>query len=411
MIRKLRIKLIAVSMLSLLLVLLLIMGTVNLLNYRDIVAGADATLALLAENGGRFPQKGEGRPAPELPGPGPMSPELPYESRYFSVTLSGAGETVTVDTGKIAAVDTTTAIEFAQRVFESGKTGGFLGNYRYTRSDGEEGALIIFLDCGRSLSTFRSFLLASCGISALGLLAVLGLVILFSGRIIKPVSESYEKQKRFITDAGHELKTPLTIIDADTEVLAMETGENEWIRDIRRQTTRLASLTNDLTYLSRLEEQHPLQKMEFPLSDVVDETAQSFQAPARTQGKHLQLRIQPMLSLYGDEKAVRQLVSILLNNALKYSDEGADISLTLDRQGKTVRLTVENTTRAPLPDNLDSLFDRFYRADSSRNSQTGGHGLGLSIARAVVEAHKGKISASAGAGGTLRITAALPAGV
>ena len=411
MIRKLRIKLIAVSMLSLLLVLLLIMGTVNLLNYRDIVAGADTTLALLEENGGRFPQRLEGRPAQDMPKPGPMSPELPYESRYFSVTLNGAGETVTVDTGKIAAVDTTTAIEFARRVFESGKTGGFLGNYRYTRSDGEEGALIIFLDCGRSLSTFRSFLLASCGISALGLLAVLGLVVLFSGRIIKPVSESYEKQKRFITDAGHELKTPLTIIDADTEVLAMETGENEWIRDIRRQTARLASLTNDLTYLSRLEEQHPLQKMEFPLSDVVDETAQSFQAPARTQGKHLRLRIQPMLSLYGDERAVRQLVSILLDNALKYSDEGADISLTLDRQGKTVRLTVENTTRAPLPDNLDSLFDRFYRADSSRNSQTGGHGLGLSIARAVVEAHKGKISASAGAGGTLRITAALPAGV
>lgn len=409
MIRKLRIKLVAVSMLSLLLVLGLIIGTVNILNYRDIVSEADGTLALLADNGGAFPKRENGFPAPGASGPGKHgSPELPYESRYFCVTLDAGGETVSVDTGKIAAVDSSAAVRIARRAWERGKTQGFSGDYRYIRSEQESGTMLIFLDCGRSLDTFRTFLFTSCGISALGLLAVLGLMLLFSGRIIKPVSESYEKQKRFITDAGHEIKTPVTIIGADAQVLEMEGGDSEWLRDIQLQTKRLTDLTNDLIYLSRMEEASVQgQKIEFPISDLTAETAQSFQAPARLQDKRLTLCIQPMLSLRGDEKAIRQLLSILLDNALKYSPVGGDIRLALDKRGRNLRLTVENTTQAPLPDKLETLFDRFYRADASRSSQVGGYGLGLSIAKAIVDAHKGKIEATAPEG-MLRITATFP---
>ena len=233
-------------------------------------------------------------------------------------------------------------------------------------------------------------------------------MLLFSGRIIKPVSISYEKQKQFITDAGHELKTPISIIDADAEVLGMEVGENEWLQDIRRQTERLATLTGDLISLSRLEEQAPLQMITFPFSDMVEETAHSFLARAKQQNKSLTLSVEPMLSLCGDEKALTQLVTILLDNALKYSDDGGHIDLSLSHSGKSVRLTVENSSETVDTAQLPQLFDRFYRGDRSRSSQTGGYGLGLSIAKAIVQAHKGKIAASSRDGHSVLITVTLP---
>lgn len=408
MIRKLRIKFIALSMFSLFLVLLLIMGTVNLLNYRDILATADETLSLLSENNGRFPQA-DGKPRQgDALRPRDMSPELPYESRYFSVLLKENGQTVSVDTGKIAAIDSHTAISYAQQIYQSGKTKGFVNNYRYLCVKEANGTRIIFLDCGRNLTTFHSFLWASCAISLFGLLAVFLLMLLFSGRIIKPVSVSYEKQKQFITDAGHELKTPISIIDADTEVLGMELGENEWLQDIRRQTERLATLTGDLISLSRMEEQAPLQMLTFPFSDMVEETAHSFLARAKQQNKSLALSVEPMLSVCGDEKALTQLVTILLDNALKYSDDSGHITLSLSHSGKLVRLTVENSSAPIDAAQLSQLFDRFYRGDRSRSSQTGGYGLGLSIARAIVQAHKGKIAASSPDGHSVLITVTLP---
>ena len=224
------------------------------------------------------------------------------------------------------------------------------------------------------------------------------------------MAESYEKQKQFITDAGHELKTPMTIISADADLAEMECGENQWLADIRRQAQRLTGLTNDLIYLSRMEEEQPrLQPIEFPLSDVVEEMVQSFAAPAQSQGKELSVTIQPMLSCTGDEKAIRQLVSILLDNALKYSPAGGRLAVKLEKQGRSIALTVSNTAAQLLDrDKLPHLFDRFYRTDQSRNSQTGGYGLGLSIARSIVLAHKGKIRAESADGNSLVITVNLP---
>ena len=140
------------------------------------------------------------------------------------------------DTGMIAAVDQSTAAEYAREVWGSGRSCGFLGDYRFICSGEAGGVRVIFLDCGRGLSNFRAVLLASISISLLGLLAVLLLLVLFSGRIVTPVAESYEKQRRFITDAGHEIKTPLTIIGADADLLELDWGENEWLTDIKRQT-------------------------------------------------------------------------------------------------------------------------------------------------------------------------------
>ena len=238
----------------------------------------------------------------------------------------------------------------------------------------------------------------------------LHIVVYFSGRIVRPFAESYEKQKQFITDAGHEIKTPLAIIQADADVLEMELGENEWLAEIQAHVKQLSGLTNDLFSLARMEEgRAPLQILEIPISDLISEAGESFQSLAQTQGKVIQLAVAPMLSMEADEKALRQLVNILLDNALKYSPEGGSIRLSLEKQGKLLKLTVSNPSLVPLPEeNLDRLFDRFYRADPSRNSQTGGHGIGLSIAKAIVTAHGGQIHASIAENNALHITATLP---
>ena len=418
MIQRLRKKFIAASMLALTLVLLVILGGINTMSYYRTGSDADAILTILAQHNGRFPRPNDGmNSAPEGTPPDQnggkerqMSPETPYESRFFSVTLDENGTVTGSDTGSIAAIDADSAAAGAEQVWERGKTIGFWGDYRYIRCQTNNGWRIIFLDTGRSLNSFRSTLLVSAAVAAGGLLAVFFLLLLFSRRIVRPVAESYEKQKRFITDAGHEIKTPLTIIGADTDLLELDLGENEWLDDIKRQTKRLTGLTQDLIYLARMDEEQPqLQPIEFPLSDMAEELGQSFQNLAAAQSKQFLTEIQPMLSLTGDEKAIRQLMSILLDNAVKYTPEGGRIFFALKKEGRSIRLSVSNDTAVPMEKEvLDRLFDRFYRTDQSRNSSTGGYGLGLSIARSIVSAHKGKIRAENSGGNNLTITASLP---
>lgn len=413
MIKKLRLKLIAVSMLSLFAVLSVIVGAVNIFNYRSIVSEADSTLYLLAQNNGRFPTRGSGgtehffdRNPQEMR---PISPELPFESRFFWVTVGESENIISADTEHIAAVDAEEAAEYGLRALRSGRESGFADNYRFLKSSSDGVTRIIFLDCTRGLTTFRTFLLTSCAISLLGIAAVFVLIFLLSGRIVRPISDSYEKQKQFITDAGHEIKTPITIIDADAEVLEMEMGENEWLSDIRKQTRRLADLTGDLIYLSRMQEDSlKLSFIDFPLSDVMSETAQSFQLLSRSRGKEFVSQIEPDISFRGDEKSIRQLASTLLDNALKYSPENGIIGFFLGKNGKNIILSVTNSVTELPQGDLNRLFDRFYRADPSRSTQTGGYGIGLSIAKAITEAHKGKITAFSQDTESLTITALLP---
>ena len=408
MIKKLRIKLILVSMLSLLAVLLAIVGGINLMNVHRMIGEADGVLDILAENDGRLPMQEEFA-EPEN-GPEYASPEVPYESRYFYVLLDEEAGVIATNIEKIAAVDQETAVEYAQAAMDSGADRGFVGGYRYTVQEEESGIRISFLDCGRRIGMCRVFALNSLWISLLGMLAVFLLMMLASGRIIKPVSDSYEKQKQFITDAGHEIKTPLAIIDADAGLIEMENGPNEWLRDIQTQVRRLTGLTNDLIYLARTEEAQGRQEMlDFPLFDMVEEQICSFQALAIQNNRKFVSHIQPMLTLHGDEKMISQLVSILLDNAVKYSDAGGEIRVMLEKQGRTVHLSVFNTVESISPQELAHLFDRFYRTDRSRNSKTGGYGIGLSIASAVAAAHKGKILASSRDGHSLLITVILPA--
>lgn len=419
MIQKLRTRFIIASMLALTVVLTVILGGVNWMSFQKVTREADAVLAVLAENGGQFPQRIEQDPQRKQfirKGKSPaggmekfeLSPETPFESRFFTVDLNEAGQVTGVDIRMIAAVDQETAAQCAEQVFASGKTVGFWGDFRYLAVAENGQTHIFFLDCGRSLSHFRTTLLTSAGVSAGGLLAVLALLLLLSGRIVKPVAESYEKQKRFITDAGHEIKTPLTVIGADLELAELECGENEWLKDIHTQVERLTGLTNDLITLSRMDEEQPcVQSVEFPVSEIVEETAQSFQALAVCQGKTFALSVQPLLSMTGQEKDIRRLVSIFADNAVKYTQDGGEITLKLEKKGKNLLLSTENTLNEPMPEaQVSQLFERFYRADPAR-STSGGYGLGLSIARGIVTAHRGSIQASS-QGNRITITAVLP---
>ncbi len=426
MIGKLRKKFLVAAITAVVLVLLILIGAINALNYRSLVKEADGTLQILSENRGTFPGQmfreqdrpaapsdmqppPEGRDGGEFAFRGGNNRELAYQSRYFAAWFAADGSLARLNLDNLASLTEDEASALAKSVYAEGKTKGFAEGYRYCRTDGAE-TMLLFLNCERELSTFRNFLLASAGISLAGTLAVFLLLLLFSGRIVRPIAESYEKQKRFITDAGHELKTPLAIIRADADVLDTELdGENEWIADIRVQTQRLAELTEELVYLSRMEEEKPALRMEeFSLSELVEETARSFQALALSKGKAFEASVTPDLNVKGDEKMLAKLCSILLDNAMKYSPEGAAVALRLEPAGKTARLIVKNSTAPMEKGNADRLFERFAREDRSRNSSSGGFGLGLAIAKAVTEAHGGKIHAESEDGASLTVTAELP---
>lgn len=409
MIGKLMKKFIAVSVLSTFIFLSVIISGINVMNYHRIERDSDRMLSLIAENDGRMPF---GKPKFEMGEKDDLgirdmikfSPETPYETRYFSVVINGSGVVERSDTGKIAAIDTESAVQYAKEIYNGNKISGFEGNYRFLKSEKDGATIITFLDCTRELDGFRSFIVISIIVSAIGLLAVSALIVVASKVILKPVEESYTKQKQFITNAGHEIKTPLTIIDANTEVIEMINGESEWTESIKNQVKRLSSLTADLISLSRMEEESRFVMNDFPISDVVEEECDVFKGMAEIKGKELTSEIEKNLSYNGDEKAIRQLTSILLDNAIKYTDENGSINVKLKKSGRKINLSVYNTVESITKEDTDRMFERFYRADSSRNSETGGYGIGLSIASAIVYAHKGKIHAETEDGKSLKIS-------
>lgn len=490
MLKKLRRKFIAIAMLSVSIVLIAIVGTINIANYISTNEALDARLKLIAGNGGTFPdlleQKNmgvegnktdsinKGTPTLKEPPSGKtdvqppedmnqadlnendikendlkrhgISPESQFDTRYFTVTINSNGDVENIDTSKIASVSSENAAEYAKKLWKSGKKvdgkSGFAESCKYLTVDDDGSTMYIFLSCQRELSTIKTYILASVGISVFGLAVVFVMIYFFSGKILKPVSESYEKQKRFITDASHEIKTPLTIIDANTEVIEMMEGENEWTSSTRKQVARLTSLTEKLVFLSRMDEEATkLEMLEFSLSDAILDTAEPFKTVARTKGKKLTIDVTDKILYTGDEKTIRQLVSILLDNAMKYSgcsnagfekgninknnlnkttqtqndsattiNPAPEIEISLKQSGKNRIITVWNTvdeTANIKKGRQDMLFERFYRTDTSHNSKTGGFGIGLSAAYAIVKAHKGKITAESKDGRSIKFTIVL----
>lgn len=432
MIKRLQKRFILIAVLSVLAVLVVIMGAINISNYRASIKEADSTVVFITQNGGTFPRgefhknggddktaatgqpsdaapDGKGAVRPPLNSEKAMSAEAPFETRFFVVNMNAGGKVMSVDTGSIAAISTEQAAQYAQTVYSSGKTSGFVGDYRYGVSDAMSGKMIVFLDCGRSLNYFRNFFRISIVVSVAALLGVFVLVMIFSKRAIQPIAESYEKQKHFITDAGHELKTPLTVISANTEVLEMMQGENEWTQSIRNQVGRLTELTNNLVSLAHMDEHDTrLLMTDFSLSDAVSEALEPFYPVAAQKEKRIEASIQGGLSYYGNEDSIRKLVGVLADNAVKYGREGEMIHVTLCASGRSAVLQTRNTVEGEIATGgHEELFERFFRGDASHSSQVAGYGIGLSMARAIAHAHRGKISAASEDGSSLVITVTL----
>ena len=265
-----------------------------------------------------------------------------------------------------------------------------MGNYRYRKTQTEDGSHYIFLDCQKEISSTRNFIVSSAIIASIGIAAISLLIILLSKKVLAPVEESYQKQKRFITDAGHELKTPLTVISANAELLELELGENnEWLRSIKGQVQKLSGLTKELVYLSRMDEgEAVVEKARFSLDGAVEECAAGFREAALVAGKSISLELAPVTAK-ANEEMVRRALSLLLDNAVKYA-EGAEIRLTLRKEGKWAVLEESNAASLSKGEHPE-LFERFYRPDASRNGATGGHGIGLSVVQSIAENNGGEV--------------------
>ncbi|MDC7292142.1 HAMP domain-containing histidine kinase [Butyrivibrio sp. DSM 10294] len=446
MIKKLRRKFVKTAMLSLLVIIIIMIAFINLVNVHRLVSDADNLLVMLTDNDGEFPDmriiiEGQGqsggfpgdpeedRKNPGGIGKGPKNPssndpnalftleklndnrsrEMPYRTRYFYVKFDESGEITTTNTQHIAVIDEETAQSYAQAVYENKDNKGFYHTYRYQQLIAPDGkSIIVFTDLSTALVDAYTLLFQSLLIGLFALIAMFILVYLFSGKAVAPVVESLEKQKRFITDAGHELKTPLAVISANVDVLELEAGKSEWTGSIRNQIKRMNSLVKNMLTLSRMDEDvmHVVYS-DFDMSSAVKETAESFAPIAEAGEKNFRMDIEEEIHITGDKNAINQLTSLLLDNAMKYSSEKGSVHILLSR-AKNIVLEVSNTCDSIPSGNLDKLFDRFYRADSSRSRESGGFGIGLSVARAIAISHGGTIEALKDGDRIIRFVVTLP---
>lgn len=379
-------------------VIVSVIGAINIAVLLHENENTEKILNILSDNDGKFPKQDDHKDSPKdkhKPFPeGNMTAETPFETRFFSAIINADNQIVRTDTGHIAAISSEEAQTITLEILGSGETAGKYSSYKYRITEKDYGKLIVFVDVSKQRQTMLTYLIWSCSIGAASLLIVFILVSVLSRRAIKPVIENMEKQKQFITDAGHEIKTPLAIISANADVLELDTGKSEWIDSIRNQTSRLNTLVKSLLELSKLDEgKTTLNICIFSISETISQAVDDFQPIAKKLGKKLESEISPKLSIKGDRDSISRLAGILIDNALKYSEENGTVTVSLSQSGKGTRLSVSNTGCTLKQSELSRLFDRFYCADSSRSRETGGYGIGLSLAKAIVEAHGGKISA------------------
>lgn len=393
MIYRLRKKFIKICTLSFLGVFVVLFSSIYAITFCQTTLSLDELADIVSENNGSFPEfQTPAQPAASDLRPAERNPEAPFTTRFFTVQFDGEGNFLSTDVRSIASVTEEEAANLGKQALSERRERGWAGGYRYKVYTTEEGQAVVCVSASSFLDMNRNFLTAACLVFAGGSLVVLLLVILFSKRAVRPVAESYQRQKQFVTDANHELKTPLTLIRANLDILEGETGPNEWLSDIREETGLMSQLVGRLVTLARMdEESQPLEALPFDLAAAVWETASAFTKAAETAGKALSIKTPDSLSYKGDEAALRQLVSILLDNAVKYCDPGGFIQVEL-QGGRHPVLTVDNSCQAVGELPLSRLFDRFYRADPARTYGSG-FGIGLSIAKGIVERHRGEITA------------------
>lgn len=392
MIQTLRKKFIVTAMIAVSVLLLVLLGAINAVNALTNLRESQELLTVLVETEtGRGPQM-----LPMERGGRGIWESSPTEdsrmsARFFTVETDCDGKVLHIDLGRIASITEDDAEALYESV--SGRTSGHSGNFRFQTVTRDSGGVTVFLDVSQQRGAVLRVAVLSLLAGAVGWGLMLLFVMFLSKKAIEPIAENMARQKRFVTDAGHELKTPLAIILANTEAMELRQGENKYTRNIRDQVQRLSGLTQNLLTLARADEsQTVINAEDFSLSELAAESVRPFREPAELKQLSLSSEIEPGIHVHANRQQIGQLLSILLDNAVKYTPEDGHIEVLLKKEGKAV-LQVKNTvadTNIP----AERLFDRFYRADSARTQKSGGYGIGLSAARAIAEQHKGSLTAT-----------------
>lgn len=394
MIGSLRRKFISISMISIFIVFSCIFISLMVFTKIQTNRSVDMLVDTISSNDGVFPKfdPSKQRMPVQMPYSDVITEETQFSTRFFSVWLDDEKQIVNTNMDSVSTITEQDVEDYTDKVLKRGKERGWTGDYRYRIMDTEDGTTVVFVN-GNTYNNTSNRLLFTALLVLLGSASlILILTVVVSKRAVRPVAESYEKQRQFITDANHELKTPLTLILSNLDIVESELGKNEWLDDIRSEGERMGLLINQLVTLSRMDEStDSVMREEFNLSSAVADTVSEFESLAEERGHTLTSSINPSVYYYGDESLIRRLTAILLDNAIKYCDAGGNIQLSLICRRHPV-LTVENTYQDVDKLELNRLFDRFYRADKARTF-SGSFGIGLSIAQSIVKSHKGNIAA------------------
>lgn len=400
MIKKFRRKFIAVAVLSLAIILFASFGGVVLATQYRTDKEITNVLQLLAKNNGQLNQKA----ARKTLGPDSNKDSL-FKYRYFTLSLSSTGKLKLVDNthiSTISASDITSNSSLIKRTIKNTTSEGSIminsNPYRFilVKSKSSNQTIAIFLDTTPITASYKHLFRVAIFLGISGLIFFTLILFLLSNQAIKPIVEAYEKQRRFITNAGHELKTPLAIISANTEMEEMIGKSDEWTESTKEQVERLTMLINQLISLARMSEKDELILERVNFSDSVKRAANSFKSLIQKDGKNYDIEIEPDLFVNGEKQSLYELVNILIDNANKYCDEAGRVSVNLNKGslGRNAILQVKNSFKDGKSINYNKFFERFYRSDESHNSQKGGWGIGLSMAQDLVRVFGGKINAS-----------------
>lgn len=407
MIRSLRRKFILIAMVSLVGTMMVLCTAIGIGNHYITTNRVDHAISLLHQNGGTFLTPGPHSDPSNFDFQ--ITPETPFETRYFIVELTAQKEIKSVNLDHIAALDRQTVVDTISQIIDTGAVRGYVDHYRFGVFPDEDGGnTIIVLDCFLQLQSANNMLRITLVIFFICALIVFVLLLFLSKRAIRPFVDNLERQRQFITDASHELKTPLAILSANIGLLEDTYGNDKWLESARLQIVRLDKLIKNLVELARTEEAIKEDVVAcFSISEVARANADAFQMLAEADGKVLTAEIAEGINLKGVQDNFFRLFSILLDNAVKYCDPEGIIKLSISQRGRNIYIAVSNPCAGVNTVQLPRYFDRFYRADSSRARTTGGYGIGLSTAKAIVTRHKGRIS-NHYADGIITFTAVIP---
>lgn len=362
---------------------------ITTVSYRVLNSQVDQTINLIIDNDGNLPEYRIIQDAIAQV----LTDESTGFSKYFSIKIDKNSRLIEAEIEYMPEINQEEAEKVMENVLSQNKESGYYGDYRYKIADKGAYNLIVFLDCSEELETLRSSVAKSISIIALGLILVFVIISLLTKKALKPIISNIENQKQFITNAGHELKTPLAVIMADIDVLEMTIGEdNEWVKSIKSQSNRLNVLIKSLLSLSNIEEgKQEFNTTQFSVTKVIKESIQDFKA--LLQNKNVIFDDSKDVLIIADLNMIKQLITIFLDNGIKYTPDNGSIEIRAEKQGKNTKIEFLNTCENVRNINTKKLFERFYRGDKSRNKTKEGYGIGLSIAKSIVDIHKGKISA------------------